>query len=89
MVMLNSNEDTLGLVHCGFLISLKCFDHFPIDPAIAPIRATGHQLVTLCCSICAEERAQILDPLVGKKYFTMYFITFVAFHFAVFCCLQN
>ena len=47
----------------GFLISLNCLDHFPVDPAIAPISATGHQLVTLCRSFCAEERSQILDPL--------------------------
>ena len=65
--MLNSIEDTLGLTPCEFLISLNCWDHFPVDPAIAPVRATGHQLVTLCRSICAEARAQILDPLMGSK----------------------
>ena len=43
-----------------------CFvlDHFSADPAITPINATGHQLVSLCRSVCAEERAQILDPIV-------------------------
>ena len=35
--------------------------------------------MTLCCPICAKERAQILDPLIGSKYFTMYFIAFLAF----------
>ena len=55
MVLVNSNEDTLGLVPCGFLISLNCFDQFPVDPAITTVRATGHQLVTLYRSICAEE----------------------------------
>ena len=39
-------------------------DHFSADPAITPINATGHQLVSLCRSVCAEERAQILDPIV-------------------------
>ena len=36
-----------------------CFvlDHFSADPAITPINATGHQLVSLCLSVCAEERA--------------------------------
>ena len=43
-----------------------CFvlDHFSADPAITPINATGHQLVSLCRSVCAEERAQIVDPIV-------------------------
>ena len=45
---------------------VNCLDHFPVDPAIASISATGHQLVTLCRSICAEERAKILDPLMGS-----------------------
>ena len=79
IVLMNSNEDALGLVPFGFLSPLNCLDHFPVDPAITPVRATGHQLVTLCRSICVEERAQILDPLMGSKYPTMYFITFVAF----------
>ena len=79
VVMMNSNEVALGLVPSGFLISLNCLDHFPNEPAITPVRATGHQLVTLCRSIRAEERAQTFDPLMGSKYFTMYFITFVAF----------
>ena len=64
MVLMNSNEDALGLVPCGFLISLNCLDHFPVRPAINPTNATGHQLVTLCRSISAEEGAQILDPLM-------------------------
>ena len=71
------NEDTLGFVPCGFLVSLKCLDHFPFDPAIVPINATGHHLVTLRRSICAEERAKISDPLKGSKYLTTYFIAFV------------
>ena len=70
MVMVNPNEDTLGVVPCGFLISLNCLEHFPTDPAIAPISATSHQLVTLCRSICAEERAQFLDKLIGSKCLT-------------------
>ena len=28
------------------------------------INATGHQLVSLCRSVWAEERAQILEPIV-------------------------
>ena len=48
-----------------FLISIVfVLDHFSADPAITPINATGHQLVRLCRSVCAEERAQILEPVV-------------------------
>ena len=70
MITLNSNEDMSGLVPCGILISLKCLDQFPVDPKIPPINATGHQLVTLCRAICSEERAQVLDQLMGSKYYT-------------------
>ena len=55
---------------------LNCLDHFAVDPAITPVRATGRQLVTLCRSVCAEERAQILDPLMGSNCLTMCFIFF-------------
>ena len=47
-----------------------CFvilDHFNNDPVAAPIHATGHQIVTLCRSVCAEERAQILEPIMSSK----------------------
>ena len=67
MVMTSPNKDTFSLVPSGILISLKYSDHFPVDPATAPINASGHQLVTLCRSIFAEQRAQILDPLIGRK----------------------
>ena len=50
---------------------LNCVDHFAVDPAITPVRTTGHQLVTLCRSVCIEERSQILDPLMGSKCPTM------------------
>ena len=67
MVMMNWNEDNLGLVPGWFFNFLKCLDHFHVDPAIAYFGATRHQLETLCCSICAEKRAQILSPFVGSK----------------------
>ena len=47
-----------------------CFvilDHFNNDPVATPIHATGHQLVTLCQSVCAEERAQSLEPIMSSK----------------------
>ena len=47
-----------------------CFeisDHFNDDPVATAIHATGHQLVTLCRLVCAEERAQILEPIMSSK----------------------
>ena len=90
MVMMSSNEDILNLVPCGFLISLNYVQHFPVDPAIAPVNATEHQLVRLCRSICAKKRSQILDLLMGSKYFRTYFIAFVAFlSLLLFSCSQK
>ena len=43
----------------------------------------------MCRSICAEERAQILDPLMGSKYPTTYLMVFVFFLFHCICCSQN
>ena len=80
-----SRFDSLWVPHL-----LNCLDHFAVDPAITPVNATGHQLVTLCRSVCAEERAQILDPLMGSKCFSMRFMRFLAFFFlTVFSCSQN
>ena len=55
---------------------LNCLDHFAVDPAITPVTATGHQLVTLSRPVRVEERAEILDPLMGSKHLTMCFIAF-------------
>ena len=53
------------LVALQFLNSVVfVLDNFSPAPAITPINAKGHQLVTLCRSICVEDRAQILDPIV-------------------------
>ena len=55
----------LVVLHGGSSIPLFfVLDRFSTDPAFTPINATGHQLVTLCRANCAEERAQILDPIV-------------------------
>ena len=67
-----------GMYHfrCGFsccsMIAPLFFvpvvsDHFSNDSVATPINATGHQLVTLCRSICAEETSQILEPLRSSK----------------------
>ena len=42
-------------------------DHFSNDSAVTPIKETGHQLVTLCQPICADERAQTPEPLRSSK----------------------
>ena len=58
-------EEFRSCVPRRFLISVFfVLDHFSADPAIRPINATGHQLVNLCRSVCAEERAQFLDQIV-------------------------
>ena len=45
----------------------RVLDHFNNDPVATPIHATGHQLVTLCRSVCAEERVRILEPIMSSK----------------------
>ena len=50
---------------CSSFLVLVISDHFSNDPVATPINATGHQLVTLCRSISAEEKAQILEPLLS------------------------
>ena len=47
-----------------------CNSYFPVldqysgDPSSSLIRATGHQLVSLCRSVVEEEKNQLLDPLM-------------------------
>ena len=41
-------------------------DQFGTDLAATVIRATGHQLVLLCRSVCAEEKTQLLSPLMNS-----------------------
>ena len=53
---------------CSSFLVLVVSDHFSNDPVATPINATGHQLVTLYRSICAEKRAQILEPLMAVSF---------------------
>ena len=55
------------LQDCSSFLVLVILDHFENDAVTTPIHATGHQLVTLCRSVCAEERAQILEPIMSRK----------------------
>ena len=46
---------------------ISCFlDQFVTDPAATVIRATGNQTVSLCRSVCEEEKAQLLFPLMNS-----------------------
>ena len=49
-----------------FTIFIWFADQFGTDPAATVIRATGHQLVSLCRSVCAEEKTQLLCPLMNS-----------------------
>ena len=45
---------------------LCLLDQFVTDPAATMIRATGHQMVALCPSVCEEEKEQLLSPLMNS-----------------------
>ena len=46
---------------------ISCILHqFMTDPAATVILATGHQMVSLCRSVCEEEKAQLLSPLMNS-----------------------
>ena len=47
--------------HISFIV-----DQFVTDPAATVIRATGHQMVSLCRSVCEEEKAQLLSPSMSS-----------------------
>ena len=41
-------------------------DQFVTNPAATVTRTTGHQMVSLCRSICEEEKAQLMSPLMNS-----------------------
>ena len=45
-------------------------DQFMTDPTATVIRATGHHKVSLCRSVCEEEKAQLLSPVMNSYYFS-------------------
>ena len=53
-------------VDSKFLPHLCFLDQFFTHPAATVIRATGHQMVSLCRSVCEEEKAQLLSPLMNS-----------------------
>ena len=44
-----------------------CADECPAVPAAEPNVENGDQLMTLCWSICAAERAQLLEPVKSLR----------------------
>ena len=44
-------------------------DQVVTDTAATVIRATGHQMVSFCRSVCEEEKAQLLSPIMTSQYF--------------------
>ena len=91
MVYNNAKEDFSSLDPYRFLISVNIvLNHFTVDPAITPISSTGYQLVTMCRSIYAEERAQIFEPPIGSKFcFRMFHMFTPSPLYCILCCLQN
>ena len=59
----------LFYVDSKFLPRLCFFDQFVTDHAAIVIRGTFHQMVSLCHSVCDEEKAQLLSPLMNSWYF--------------------
>ena len=57
------NEEFTSIVP-SWLQVFTIVDQFVADPAATVIHATGHQLVSLCRSVCEEEKAQWLPPLM-------------------------
>ena len=59
-------RNLLVLFHVGSkFYQISCFvDQFVTDPVVTVICATGHQMVSLCRSVCEEEKAQLLSPLM-------------------------
>ena len=53
---------------CFSLLVLVVSDNYSNDLAMTPLNATRYQLVTLCRSMCANERAQIVKPLMSSSY---------------------
>ena len=43
---------------------------FVTDPAATVIHATGHQMVSLCRSVCEGMNAQLLSPLMNSLCFS-------------------
>ena len=58
------------------------------DPAAAVIHSTGHQMVSVCRAVCAEEQSLLLDPVMSSEYliFVSSFSFCLSFPQFVFSC---
>ena len=61
-------RNSLVLFHddSKFLPHLRLLDQFVTNPPATVVRATGHEMVPLCRSVCEEEKAQLLAPLMNR-----------------------
>ena len=57
------------VIDIKFLPHFCLLDQFVIDAASTVIQAPGHQMVSLICSVCQEEKAHFLSPLMNIQYF--------------------
>ena len=58
----------VSFLDCSSFLVVDVSDLSSNDPAVTPINATRHQLVTLCRSICAEKRAENLESSMSSKF---------------------
>ena len=56
----SDGDNSVAFHDCFSFLVVVTSDHFSIDPAVTPIIATRHQLVTFCRSNCAEGKIQSL-----------------------------
>ena len=56
----------LFLVHSNFSSHLSLLDQFVTNPAATVIRATAHQMVSFCHSVCEEGKAKLLSPIMNS-----------------------
>ena len=65
----------LFLVISRLLPYLFLLHQFFTDLVATVIRATGHQIVSLCCSVWEEEKAQLLSPSMTSEHFLPQFVS--------------
>ena len=53
-------------VDSTFLPYFRLLDQFVTDNAATVIRATGHQIISFCRSVCEEEKTQLQSPLMNS-----------------------
>ena len=68
LVCITSGAHLVVFQYCSSFLCFVILDHFENDPVATPIHASRHQLVTLCRSVCAQERVQILEPILSRKW---------------------